>query len=174
MMRLPAGARALVIGLTSAVVLFAAYRLIVGDAARLGEQLPVAATASSAGESPPIAAAERARTDGAPSADERPRADARRDELLAMSESFRNTSLVIAIRDAGFRCEHLAGVEQGGDGVAAWRVSCEDALVYWAGIGDDGEIAVDSLSYTEDFVPFPGEVIQPEEGQSPESVRPLR
>jgi hypothetical protein len=90
-----------------------------------------------------------------------------------MSETFRNTSLVIAIRDAGLRCERVVDVAQGGDGVAAWRVSCDDALVYWTGVGNDGDIVVESISDSESFAPIPREV-PPEEAPPVEPVLPRR
>lgn len=168
-----ASVKALSIAATSAIVLFAGHRLVVGHRGAIEDASTVTATSPAPDDAASISVAV-----GAGSADpprgETDVAASRRRELLSMSETFRNTSLVIAIRDAGLRCERIVDVAQGGDGVAAWRVSCNDARVYWTGVGNDGGIVVDSISYSENFAPFPGEVIQPEDAPPVEPARPLR
>jgi len=57
------------------------------------------------------------------------------DALLLASETYRNTSLLTAIRDAGFLCFEMLAVESAAEGVKSWRVSCE-AMTYF--VADDG------------------------------------
>jgi hypothetical protein len=72
-------------------------------------------------------------------------ATAKIDELNASSETFRNTTFVVAIRGAGFFCDDVADVYQGDTGSGTWRVSCRDMRAYTIGVGDDGALGVEPV-----------------------------
>jgi len=69
-------------------------------------------------------------------------AAAKIDELNASSETFRNTTFVIAIRGAGFFCDDVVHVYQGDTGVGKWLVTCRDMRAYTIGVSDDGGLGV--------------------------------
>ncbi len=85
-----------------------------GDRARVQTPTIVADAARVTGGNPP---AERAAT-----------------ELRAMSQSFRNSSLLIAIRGAGFYCDDVVSASESTDGV--WLASCADKLGYTLSVQD--------------------------------------
>jgi hypothetical protein len=89
----------------------------------------------------------------------------REQELLAMSESYRSTTILDAIRDGGFTCSNMTRIRDAGPGIAAWWVSCEDGLAYWVGVGTDGRLAID-LSPLNDQI-GPRVVPRPGDGGSP-------
>jgi hypothetical protein len=70
-------------------------------------------------------------------------ADAKIRELEAMSETFRNTSFLIAIRDAGFVCHELLRVFGGVDGSAKWMATCSEMLAYTVAVASDGTLRVE-------------------------------
>jgi hypothetical protein len=84
---------------------------------------------------PPPAAADQP---SAPPAEAPPTAKIR--ELEAMSETFRNTTFLIAIRDAGFVCNELLRVYGGVDDSAKWMVTCSEMLAYTVGVASDGTL----------------------------------
>src|SRR5690242_16591331 len=51
-------------------------------------------------------------------------------ELEAMSETYRNTTFVIAIRDAGYTCNELLRVYGGVDDSGKWTATCSEMLAY--------------------------------------------
>lgn len=113
-----------------------------------GETLqPAAAAATAQRASPPPSAAPVEREPLSPRS-------AAQEELAAMSESFRNTTLLIAIRDAGYVCPHMFGADAGAQGVAAWRVRCSDAFAYVVGVNESGELEVDPTAYAEGIRSF--------------------
>jgi hypothetical protein len=61
-------------------------------------------------------------------------------ELEAMSETFRNTTFLIAIRDAGFVCNELLRVYGGVDDSAKWMATCSEMLAYTVGVASDGTL----------------------------------
>lgn len=68
----------------------------------------------------------------------------------AMSLTFRNTSFLIAIRDAGYQCAELLDVNSGGGGDnAPWRVTCAGAIAYLVGVGAAGGLDVAPVPYAE-------------------------
>jgi hypothetical protein len=67
-------------------------------------------------------------------------------ELREMSETYRNTTFVIAIRDAGYVCHELLGVHGGVDSALAWTAACSDMLAYTVRIADTGSLAVEPLA----------------------------
>jgi hypothetical protein len=75
-------------------------------------------------------------------------------ELRAMSETYRNTTFVIAIRDAGYVCHELLGVHGGVDSALAWTAACSDMLAYTVRVADSGSLAVEPLAtYLDGLVP---------------------
>ena len=62
-------------------------------------------------------------------------------ELEAMSETFRNTTFLIAIRDAGFVCNELLRVYGGIDDSAKWMATCSEMLAYTVGVASNGDAA---------------------------------
>jgi hypothetical protein len=93
---------------------------------------PAAPTAASA----QVAAAEPA----APRDDELAAAKVR--ELEMMSETFRNTTFLIAIRDAGFICNELLRVYGGLDTSAKWMATCSEMHAYTVGVASTGTLHV--------------------------------
>jgi hypothetical protein len=67
-------------------------------------------------------------------------------ELRAMSETYRNTTFVIAIRDAGFVCHELLEVHGGIEPSMAWTAACSDMLAYTVRVADTGSLAVEPLA----------------------------
>lgn len=74
-------------------------------------------------------------------------ATARIDELNLSSETFRNTTFVIAIRSGGFVCDDVAYVYQGDTESGMWLVSCRDMRAYTIGVADDGALAVEPVPH---------------------------
>ena len=69
-------------------------------------------------------------------------AAAKQRELEAMSETFRNTTFLIAIRDAGFVCDELLRVFGGLDDSAKWMASCSEMHAYTVAVASDGTLHV--------------------------------
>ena len=75
-------------------------------------------------------------------------------ELRAMSETYRNTTFLIAIRDAGYVCHELLSVHGGFDTAIAWSAACSDMLAYTVHIASSGALAVEPLAtYFDGLVP---------------------
>jgi hypothetical protein len=72
-------------------------------------------------------------------------ADAQQRELEAMSETFRNTTFLIAIRDAGFACNELLRVYGGLDDSAKWTATCSEMLSYTVGVATNGTLHVEPM-----------------------------
>jgi hypothetical protein len=89
-------------------------------------------------------------------------------ELEAMSESYRNTTFVIAIRDAGYTCNELLRVYGGFEGSGKWTATCSQMLAYTVGVAGNGALRIEPINVYWDGVTRP--VIQ----QSTEPVQPLR
>jgi hypothetical protein len=90
-------------------------------------------------------------------------------ELEAMSESFRNTSFLIAIRDAGYTCQELLRVYGGIDDSGKWTATCSEMLAYTVGVTSSGTLHVDPLLQYFD-AQWPVRIDQ----SGPPSDRPLR
>ena len=69
-------------------------------------------------------------------------AQAAQESLLASSETFRNTTLLVAIRDAGFLCAEVLSAQQVGDQGSGWRVGCPAALAYSVIVAESGRLTV--------------------------------
>ena len=89
-------------------------------------------------------------------------------ELEAMSETFRNTSFLIAIRDSGYTCNELLRVYGGFEESGKWTATCSEMLSYTVGVAGNGALRVDPMNVYWDGIARP--VIQ----QSNEPVQPLR
>ncbi len=103
------------------------------------------------GASPPPtqteALAATARAERPPAPDDTRAADKTR-ELEAMSETFRNTTFLIAIRDSGFVCNELLRVYGGIDASAKWMATCSEMHAYTLGVASTGTLHVEpALQY---------------------------
>jgi hypothetical protein len=96
---------------------------------------------------------------------------AKRRELTAMSETYRNTTFLIAIRDAGFVCHDLESVYGGVNSSTTWTAHCRDMLAYTVGISSSGALLVEPMMPHLDSTPRP---IQREGGRSPLPPSPLQ
>lgn len=66
-------------------------------------------------------------------------------ELEALSETYRNTTFVIAIRDAGYTCNELLRVYGGIDDSGKWTATCSEMLAYTLGVSANGTLHVDPM-----------------------------
>jgi hypothetical protein len=66
-------------------------------------------------------------------------------ELEAMSETFRNTTFLIAIRDSGFVCNELLRVYGGLDASAKWMATCSEMHAYTLSVASTGTLRVAPL-----------------------------
>jgi hypothetical protein len=89
-------------------------------------------------------------------------------ELEAMSETFRNTSFLIAIRDSGYTCNELLRVYGGFEESGKWTATCSEMLAYTVGVAGNGALRVEPMNVYWDGVTRP--VIQ----QFNEPVQQLR
>lgn len=72
------------------------------------------------------------------------------DTLADLPEARRSARLVAAIRDAGYLCEEVVAATKAEASVPAWRVVCNDALVYLASSEEnDDALHVAPLPYTD-------------------------
>jgi hypothetical protein len=86
-------------------------------------------------------------------------------ELRDASESFRNSTLLIAIRENDFPCDEVTSAEQGGDPLSGWRVTCRGALVYLVAVAASGQLVVEPIPMGDGLIlsvpprlePFPRE-----------------
>ena len=86
--------------------------------------------------------------------------------LDAVPDEERNARLIAAIREAGFVCAEIVDVMLAEAAKPAWRVVCNDALVYLAAPADNGrQIRVEPLPYTDPIGPT--ELTQPPADELP-------
>jgi hypothetical protein len=91
-------------------------------------------------------------------------------ELRAMSQSFRNSSLLIAIRRAGFYCDDVVSASESTDGV--WLASCADKLGYTLSVQDVDRFDVRPVAhYFDSLTPVPVDRDSPLERREQERVR---
>jgi hypothetical protein len=84
----------------------------------------------------------------APSADaKKPLVAPNRDgaRLREMSQSFRNSTFLIAIRAAGFYCEDVAAAHETGDGI--WIARCTDVREYKVSARQSAELSVEPIYF---------------------------
>jgi hypothetical protein len=79
---------------------------------------------------------------------------AKLEELQAMSETFRNTTFLIAIRDSGFRCNELLSVYGGLNNSHTWTATCSEMLSYTVRVATLGTLVVEpTLQYFDGLGP---------------------
>ena len=66
-------------------------------------------------------------------------------ELNEMSETFRNTTFLIAIRDSGFVCNELLGVYGGVNDSTTWTTTCSQMLAYTVSVASSGALHVEPM-----------------------------
>jgi hypothetical protein len=81
-------------------------------------------------------------------------AAARLRELEQMSETFRNTTFLIAIRDAGFVCNELRGVYGGVNDSTTWTATCSEMLAYTVRVASNGGLGIEPVLQHIDGLPF--------------------
>ena len=129
-----------------------------------------------------LGAADRAATQSAAStfdaastdANETPAA-AKLRELDALSETYRNTTFLIAIRDSGFVCEELLGVYGGINNSATWTATCSQMLAYTVRVASSGTLRVEPmLQHVDSIGPQPAQPreLGGEPGLPPQELRP--
>lgn len=74
--------------------------------------------------------------------------------LRAMSETYRNTTLLIAIRDDGFVCEEVTDAVEGSD-ATGWLARCRDLRVYHVGVAGNGDLEAEPVPAYFDQVALP-------------------
>ncbi|MBN1237841.1 MAG: hypothetical protein JXB36_05030 [Gammaproteobacteria bacterium] len=176
------------LALITAVMVFSVHRVLLtdapGDDSGGGERAEPQGHGDAA-ENPEARAAAGAQRDSR-LPDGRAGRDPDADAVAALSpdapESFRNTSILIAIRNAGFVCEDILAADAAmaaartpaEDGEeAAWRVSCAGALVYLVGVDEEGRLEIDPVPYGEGYpVPLQGEPLLDQPGQAPRPIEP--
>jgi hypothetical protein len=75
------------------------------------------------------------------------------EELRAMSETFRNTSFLIAIRDSGYLCSDLVSVYGGVGDSTTWTAACREMLAYTVRVSHIGTLLVEPTVQYLDAVP---------------------
>jgi hypothetical protein len=75
-------------------------------------------------------------------------------ELEQMSETFRNTTFLIAIRDAGFVCNELRGVYGGVNDSTTWTATCSEMLAYTVRVASNGGLGIEPVLQHIDGLPF--------------------
>lgn len=79
---------------------------------------------------------------------------AKLEELRAMSETFRNTTFLIAIRDSGYLCSDLLSVYGGIGDSTTWTVACREMLAYTVRVSQTGTLLVEpTLQYHDSILP---------------------
>ena len=79
---------------------------------------------------------------------------AKLEELRGLSETFRNTTFLIAIRDAGYLCNELVSVYGGIGDSTTWTVSCREMLAYTVRVSQTGTLLVEpTLQYHDPIGP---------------------
>lgn len=99
-----------------------------------------------------------------------PAALARIAKLRAMSDAYRNTTFVAAIRSAGFLCYELGTVYGGVNDSTTWTVTCADMLAYTVRVDGGGKLVVEPMLQYWDGVPLP---VQRDERARRDLVPPL-
>lgn len=138
-------------GIAAGAVLLASALVLI---ARLPNETPSADSADELFTAPRIETA----ADGGAEANALPAdpqaAEAKFRELQAMSETFRNSTFLIAIRDAGFVCNELLRVSGGLDGSSKWMATCSETMAYTIGVASNGTLDVDPfLQYLDGLAP---------------------
>lgn len=96
-----------------------------------------------------------------------PIGQARVEELRALSETYRATTFLTAIRAAGYVCYELTGVYGGLNDSATWTVNCADMLAYTIRVDAGGGLVIEP---TAQYLDSPA---TPRDGRPPEPALPL-
>ena len=151
--------REIALGIAAATVIVAGgLALLAGSPS---DEPPLAAPSN---EPLTIAISDAPRRAEAPAPVHDSQAAAKIDELEAMSETFRNTSFLIAIRDAGYTCNELLRVYGGIDDSGKWTATCSEMLAYTVGVMANGTLHVEPMmQYFDGLAPavVPNETIVP-------------
>jgi len=96
-------------------------------------------------------------------------------ELNAMSETFRNTTFLIAIRDSGFVCNELLGAYGGVNNSTTWTATCSQMLAYTVSVASTGVLHVEPMLQHLDGVspsapPPGGEPVLPQQRLPPQRL----
>jgi len=161
----------ILVAIAAAAAIVAAGLVLIGGATTHAPA-PVPQSRESEPASPRDAPIQLASADApAPRNDEPAAAKVR--ELEAMSETFRNSTLLIAIRDAGFVCNELLRVYGGLDHSGNWTATCSEMLAYTVSVASTGALRVEPMLQYFDGVVWP---VAPEQGGDPIKIpsdRPL-
>jgi hypothetical protein len=122
-------------------------------------------TPADAGEPTPTPiAATTAETAGA-NANETPAA-AKLRELNALSETYRNTTFLIAIRDSGYVCPELLGVYGGVNDSGTWTATCSQMFAYTVRVVSTGALRIEPmLQHVDSITPQPEQRFEPDSGR---------
>jgi hypothetical protein len=91
-------------------------------------------------------------------------------ELNAMSETYRNTTFLTAIRDSGYVCHTLERVYGGVNDSATWTATCSQLLAYTVRVSGAGTLHVEPmLDHSDSIV---GPVTPGNDGNGPVPVLP--
>jgi hypothetical protein len=99
-----------------------------------------------------------------------PPAAAKLRELHAMSETYRNTTFVTAIRDSGYVCHNLERVYGGVNDSATWTATCSQLLAYTVRVSSAGTLHVEPMLDHSDSILGPA--VTPDFGNDPVRVLP--
>jgi hypothetical protein len=171
---------ALIVGGAAALGLIALYRgagreaAPTADAAHAAHELALSTRSASpddvrSGHSAP---GTPATAPAGPSSSEQ--ALARQADLRGASESFRNSTLLIAIRESGFVCNDLMSADQSADSFGGWRVACRGALTYFVAVGASGELVVQPVPMGDGLIVSPFERFPPDQLPNPQQRPPNR
>ena len=75
-------------------------------------------------------------------------------ELEDMSETFRNSTFLIAIRDAGYNCNQLLRVFGGINDSMTWTATCSEMLAYTVRVAQAGVLHIEPTLDTLDSLPW--------------------
>ncbi|HEX7081276.1 MAG TPA: hypothetical protein VF329_09695 [Gammaproteobacteria bacterium] len=149
------------LGLLTTVAVFAVHRALTG--ADDGDAAPRPPASPSSDAEHPGSSDDAARPPPASTAQPVLEGSGEAVSLRDASASFRNTSLLIAIRDAGYVCTEIVAASDASDDHAAWRVTCSDANAYLVAADRHGRLAVEPLYYFDG----PGPVSAPRGAEPP-------
>jgi hypothetical protein len=76
-------------------------------------------------------------------------------ELRDASQTFRNSTLLIAIRRAGLYCADVVAAYESADGV--WLASCSDVISYIVTLRGAEQFDVHAIGYVDSVAPVPGQ-----------------
>jgi hypothetical protein len=93
-------------------------------------------------------------------------------ELNAMSETYRNTTFLTAIRDSGYVCHTLERVYGGVNDSATWTATCSQLLAYTVRVSGDGTLHVEPMLDHSDSIVGPVTPDFGNDGNGPVPVLP--